>query len=98
MSAVATQPVQEASVSVHVEAVKSGLSTVEMEAREQKRWVTWFGLPVVLIAIFVALALGTGQEAFIGLAVGALIADIGVLIWLSLSSDTNSALGSPAHH
>lgn len=98
MSAVATQPVQAAPASVPVEAVKSGLSTTEIETQEQNRWLMWFGLPVVVIALFVALALGTGQEAFIGFAIGALIIDIGVLIWLALSSDTNSALGSPAHH
>jgi hypothetical protein len=80
-----------------VEAPVAHLSLAS-EAQEQKRWMTWFGLPVVLIALFVALALGTGQEAFIGLAIGALIVDIGVLIWLALSSDTNSMLGNTGSH
>lgn len=75
-------------------------ATLVVEADEQKRWMTFFGLPALIAAIFVGLTFGTGHEWYLGFAVGAVIADIGVMIWLALSSDTNrnSADTSPVHH
>jgi len=61
----------------------------EIQAAEQKRWLTWFGLPALIAAVSMAAAFGTGQEWYLGPAFGAIISDIGVLIWLTLSSDTN---------
>lgn len=61
------------------------------QAAEQKRWLTWFGLPALLAAILLATVFGTGAKWLMGPAVVSIIADIGVLIWLALSSDTNGA-------
>jgi len=69
----------------------------EVEASEQKRWLIWFGLPALVAAVFVGLLFGTGQEAFIGLAAASIVTDIGILIWLTLSSDTNAALAVSPH-
>jgi hypothetical protein len=71
-----------------------------LEAAEQKRWMTWFGLPVLVAALFLGLVFGTGDEVFLGLAVASIVVDIGVLIWLAMSSDTNGVIGGPAvsHH
>ena len=59
----------------------------------------WFGLPVLFMAFFTAVAFATGSMAFLGGALGFLIADIGILIWLCMSSDTNGLVGAeaPAH-
>lgn len=62
---------------------------LEVEGEEQKRWLTYFGLPALVAAIFVGLTFGTGQLWYLGIAMGAVVADIGVMIWLSLTSDTN---------
>jgi hypothetical protein len=69
-------------------------------ATDVRRWVTWFGFPPVLAAVFFASVLVTGKEWLIGPAIVAIIVDIGVLVWLLLSSDTNTVIGedSPAHH
>jgi len=74
--------------------------SLEVEAAEQKRWLTWFGTPALVAAVLVAIAFGTGEQWIIGPAVVAIIVDIGVLIWLTLSSDTNGVTGGPAssHH
>jgi hypothetical protein len=72
----------------------------ELEAQEQKRWLIWFGMPALVAALFVGVTFGTGQEWWLGLAIGAIIVDICVLIWLALSSDTN-AIGldtASSHH
>src|SRR5579864_6010499 len=69
-----------------------------LEAAEQRRWLIWFGLPALVAALFVGLVFGTGQEWYLGFAVAAIVADIGVLIWLTLSSDTNGALAAAGSH
>ena len=71
-----------------------------LEAAEQKRWMVWFGLPALIAALFVGAVFATGQEWYMGFAVAAIVADIAVLIWLTLSTDTNGVLGdpAPAHH
>jgi hypothetical protein len=72
----------------------------EAEAAEQKRWLIWFGLPALVAAIFVAATFATGQEWYLGVAVAAVIMDIGLLIWLTLSTDMNASTGerfTPRH-
>ena len=84
-----------------VAAVSALASLHEIAAAEQKRWMTWFGLPALCAAIFVGVRhSGPNQEWYLGLAIAAIIVDIGVLIWLTMSSDTNGVIGAPAasHH
>jgi hypothetical protein len=96
MSAVASSEVMPASVAGAVpHAVPARLTHLEAEAAEQKRWMTWFGLPALLAAVFVSLVFATGQEWYLGLAIGSIVADIGVLTWLALSSDTNAQIDQP---
>jgi ABC-type dipeptide/oligopeptide/nickel transport system permease subunit len=75
---------------------------LELETREQNRWMIWFGLPIVGAALFVGLLFGTGHELFIAPAVACIVADILVLVWLAMSSDTNGIGLEPAavrsHH
>jgi hypothetical protein len=100
MSAVASSRSTPVNLSVVAAEPPVGRSQHEIEAAEQKRWMTWFGSPALVAAIFVGAVFGTGQEWYLGLAIAAIIVDIGVLIWLALSSDTNGALGdtAAAHH
>ena len=73
-------------------------SLAQIHATEANRWMVWFGLPVLLMAAFVGAAFATGSLAYLGGALGCLIADIGILIWLCMSSDTNGLIGTaPAH-
>jgi hypothetical protein len=71
-----------------------------VEVAEQKRWLTWFGSPALVAAALVAIAFGTGEEWVMGPAVGAIIVDIGIMVWLALSSDTNAGPSSAVtpHH
>lgn len=92
MSAVASEVVP-VSVAVNVPvAVPAGPSAHELEMAEQKRWMTWFGLPPLFAALFVGLVFGTGQEWYLGLAIAAIVCDVGVLCWLAMSSDTNALI------
>ncbi len=61
--------------------------------------MTWFGLPALVASVFVGLVFATGQEWYLGLAISAIVADIGVMVWLAMSSDTNGLLGdtAPSH-
>jgi hypothetical protein len=98
MSAVA--PITDESVAAPGLALATapGPSLAEMHAREMNRWLLWFGLPVVAMAAFVGAAFATGSDWLLGGALAFLIADIGILIWLCLSSDTNGLIGEPSHH
>ena len=70
----------------------------DVQLKEMNRWMLWFGLPVVVMAIFMGIALGGGGLWAIGGVLAALIADIGILIWLCISSDTNGVhVHAPAH-
>jgi hypothetical protein len=73
----------------------SAPSEHELVAAEQRRWMTWFGLPIAVAALFLGLTFGTGQEWYLALAIGAFVLDVGVLIWLAMSSDTNGVIGEP---
>ncbi len=70
-------------------------SVAEMQAQEMNRWMLWFGVPVLFMAIFMGATFVTGSVWGIGGVLACLIADIGILIWLCMSSDTNGA-GAPA--
>ena len=69
----------------------TGPSIAEVQGKEMFRWMTWFGLPVVVMAVFMSIALAGGGIWAIGGVLAALIVDICVLIWLCMSSDTNGA-------
>jgi len=73
---------------------------VAAEAAEQNRWMIWFGLPMVGCAAFIGLLFGTGHQLFIAPAVALIVADIMVLVWLAMSSDTNGlhVEAAPASH
>jgi len=74
------------------------LSVAELQAKEATRWMLWFGLPVLFMALFIGAAFATGTASLLGGSLAALIADIGILIWLCMSSDTNGLIGTtPAH-
>jgi hypothetical protein len=66
-------------------------TVAEIENKEMYRWMLWFGLPVVAMALCVGATYATETMWGIGAALGFLIADIGILIWLCISSDTNGA-------
>jgi hypothetical protein len=78
----------------------AGPSLADIHAREANRWLLWFGLPALAMAIFVGAVFATGSEWLLGGALAFLIADICILVWLCLSSDTNghAAPELPAHH
>jgi hypothetical protein len=69
----------------------TGPSVAEVHDKEMYRWMTWFGAPVLVMAVFMAIALAGGGIWAIGGVLAALITDICVLVWLCLSSDTNGA-------
>jgi hypothetical protein len=95
MSAVAAVDVRP--TESHLHEVASG-GVEEVQAAEQRRWVTYFGIPLLFMAVFVGLCFATGDAWWLGLAIASLLADIFVLIWLCLSSDTNGLIGeAPAH-
>lgn len=76
----------------------SNNAELAIEAHEQKRWMLWFGIPIAVAALFLGLAFGTGQGWYLALAIAAFVFDIGVLIWLAMSSDTNGIIGSQTSH
>jgi hypothetical protein len=88
MSAVATAA-EYADVQPRLEVVAP--SAGQIAEKEMYRWMFWFGLPVLVAAFFVAALFATGQAWLIAPAIAAVIADITALIWLAMSSDTNSA-------
>ena len=67
-------------------------SALEIEAAEQKRWLILFGLPAVVAAVTMAIAFGTGHDWYLSIAFAAILVDIGLLVWLALSSDTNGVI------
>jgi hypothetical protein len=76
-----------------------GVPPPEVQAAEEQRWLAWFGTPVVIAAVFMAIAFGTGQAWVLTFTVVVLIGDILVLIMLVLTTDTNRVTGDgPAVH
>ncbi len=98
MSAVATAELIPVSDAVPVHEVPAAASTYEMHAAEQKRWMIWFGFPVLVAALFLGATFGTGQAWWLGLALASIVSDILILVWLAMSSDTNGLLGEPVAH
>ena len=75
-------------------------TVAEIQAKEMNRWMLWFGVPVLFMAIFMGATFVTGSVWGIAGVLGFLIADIGILIWLCMSSDTNgvgAAEFAPGH-
>jgi hypothetical protein len=97
MSAVA--PITDFTAAPGLHLVPEKAATVaDMHAKEMNRWMLWFGTPAVAMAIFTGAALATGTDWLLGGALAFLVADICVLIWLCMSSDTNGLIGeAPAH-
>src|SRR5580765_8763809 len=99
MSAVATAESLTTTNAVHLHAVEGTASGErEMHTAEMNRWMLWFGVPAIVAAFFVGLVFATGDAWWMGLAIGALLVDIFVLVWLAMSSDTNGLIGEPASH
>jgi hypothetical protein len=73
-------------------------TAVQVAAREMNRWMLWFGLPMVAAAVFVGAMFASGREWLIAPAGGLVVADVLVLVWLAMSSDTNGINGEPAAH
>jgi len=73
-------------------------SIQEIQAAEQKRWMIWFGTPVLIMSVFIGAAFGTGDAWWLSLSLASLGVDIFVLVWLAMSSDTNGVIGEIAHH
>ena len=70
------------------------LSVAQIQTREMNRWLVWFGVPALLMAIFMGATFATDSLWGLGGVLACLIADICVLVWLCMSSDTNGA-GAP---
>lgn len=98
MSAVAAAELTPVSDALRVHEVRAALSTYDIQAAEQKRWMIWFGLPALVAALFVGATFGTGQAWWLGLAIAAIVCDIFILVWLAMTSDTNGLIGEPASH
>jgi hypothetical protein len=71
---------------------------LELEAAEQRRWLTWLCPPFVIQALSVGLVFATGKEWWLALGVASLFATVLVLIRLILSSDTNTLPDSATSH
>jgi hypothetical protein len=97
MSAVASTETLHVSAAVAPHEASHGPSA-SIEAQEQKRWMLWFGVPIAVAAVFLGLTFGTGQMWYLALAIGTFVFDIGVLVWLAMSSDTNGIIGAPVSH
>jgi hypothetical protein len=93
MSAVAAAEYVPAVVLEPVERVT--LTPTQVEAREMNRWMLWFGVPMLAAAVLVGAMFATGRDWLIGPAAALVVADIFVLVWLAMSSDTNRLLGEP---
>jgi len=75
-------------------------TAAQAETKEMNRWMLWFGIPVVFMAIFMGATFVTNSMYGIFGVLGFLIADICILIWLCMSSDTNgvgAAEFAPSH-
>jgi hypothetical protein len=66
------------------------VSPGRLAEKEMYRWMFWFGLPALVAALCMGALFATDQGWFIAPAICAVIADITVLVWLAMSSDTNS--------
>jgi uncharacterized membrane protein len=65
------------------------LPPLDVQEAEEHRWLAWIGTPIVVAAIFMAIAFATGEAWILTFTVIVLIGDIFVLIMLALTTDTN---------
>ncbi len=70
--------------------VIAGPSAAQLAEREMYRWMLWCGLPSLVAAVFVGAAFATDSMWYIGGSIASVIALISAIIWLAMSSDTNS--------
>src|SRR3954454_9129788 len=95
MSAVATDAAALASPApFHL--VEAHTTTQQMHDAEQKRWMLWFGLPALIGCLFLGVTFATGDAWWLGFVLTALLADIFVIVWLAMTSDTNGAIPAAA--
>lgn len=66
------------------------LSPAQLAEKEMYRWMIWFGLPSLVAALFMAAVFATSQIWYIGGSIASVIGAVGVLIWLALTSSTNT--------
>jgi hypothetical protein len=99
MSAVAPiTDTAEATPALHLAAAPAASPKHEQDA-EMYRWMLWFGVPVLIMSIFVGASFALDAAWLLGGAILFLVVDICILIWLCMSSDTNGVLGAaPAAH
>jgi hypothetical protein len=76
------------------EAAAKTTTVADVENKEMYRWMLWFGIPVIFMAIFMGATFVTNSLYGIFGVLGFLIADICILIWLCMSSDTNGVGGT----
>lgn len=97
MSAVASAVEIPAAPALEVVASHSSSAHEDAEA-EMYRWMLWFGLPVLAAAACLGALFATDRAWLIGPTISFIVADIFVLVWLCMSSDTNGLIGeAPAH-
>ena len=99
MSAVATAENATTAEAAHLHVVEGAVSAEqEMHTAEMNRWMLFFGVPVLIAALFVGMVFATGDAWWMGLAITAIVFDIFILVWLAMSSDTNGLIGdAPVH-
>ena len=61
----------------------------DAEVLEERRWLLWFGSPMVGAAVFLGITFATGWVWMLTPAVVLLVFDITVIVHLAMSSDTN---------
>ena len=76
------------------------LTLAEIQAKEMNRWMLWFGTPMLVVAILIGLTFATDTLWGLAAAIGVLIVDMAILVYLCMSSDTNGAGAAelPAAH
>ena len=65
-------------------------SPADLADKEMYRWMIWFGLASLITALFMAAVFATNTIWYIGGAIAGVIGAVGVLIWLAMTSCTNS--------
>jgi hypothetical protein len=69
----------------------SGPTLAQIQAKEMNRWMLWFGTPMLVVAILIGFTFATDTMWGLAAAIGVLIVDMGILVYLCMSSDTNGA-------
>jgi hypothetical protein len=66
-------------------------SVADVQTAEMNRWMLWFGIPFLVMSVFMGATFATGSIWGIAGVLAGLIAAMCILIWLCISSDTNAA-------